>query len=711
MKQRSIALCAVVVFLSPAAIAATFVVNTTDDVFDGVCDAVHCSLREAIGESNNTPGPDLITFSIPGAPPHVIQPPLPMPSIVDPVTVDGTTQPGASSGPIVELDGSTAPTGVNIRGLTFSGASHGSAVRGLVIRGWSGPGIETFSNGHTIEGNYLGTDVTGTAAHGNSVGVSLRSSGNIVLRNVISGNRFGGALVSPSSINPVADGNTLRGNHIGVDPTGTIAVPNVGNGVSFSRSGNNTVGGTTAADRNIISANKGSGVVTNSGTAGCGSHVGNVIQGNFIGLDASGSTALGNLGEGVQAFGPGTSIGTIGAGNVISANAVGINVGFCPGTVIQGNRIGTDATGMSARSNVVGVDLQGDALVGGTVPGAANQISGNGYAQIILERGFSTIQGNLIGTEATGNGPVPNGNMGIVVSDLAIGGLLGGTAAGAGNVVAFHPQDGVQVRVGTLTVLSNSIHDNGHLGINLKNDSVTLNDLGDSDAGPNALQNFPVLSMAETGGHTTITGTFNSAAGQTFRIELFDNPSCGPLGHGQGRTLVAAGDVTTDAGGNTAFAFIPASPIPPGRIVTATATDPAGNTSEFSACLQVIAAVDTTAPVIHLTLLTDQLWPPNHKMVKVASGVSATDDQDPSPSLAVTVTSNEPADGSGDGTTAPDWEVTDNHDGTFDVWLRAERSGTGNGRTYTISATASDDAGNPTTETATATVPKSQKNN
>ncbi len=123
-----------------------------------------------------------------------------------------------------------------------------------------------------------------------------------------------------------------------------------------------------------------------------------------------------------------------------------------------------------------------------------------------------------------------------------------------------------------------------------------------------------------------------------------------------------------------------------------------------------ITVVDTQDPTISMAVST-ALWPPNHKMVKVASGISSSDGCYTSSSLTfgVTVTSNEPVNGLGDGDTAPDWNVVNNGNGTYDVWVRAERSGTGTGRIYTITATSVDGSGNSTTSTGTVTVAHSQK--
>jgi hypothetical protein len=135
--------------------------------------------------------------------------------------------------------------------------------------------------------------------------------------------------------------------------------------------------------------------------------------------------------------------------------------------------------------------------------------------------------------------------------------------------------------------------------------------------------------------------------------------------------------------------------------ITLRVTDDDGATDEDEV---VIIVRDTQGPVINMVVSPTELWPPNHEMVKVASGISASDICDMAPSLAVTVTSSEPENGLGDGDTAPDWEIVRNADGTFDVWVRAERGGPGDGRVYTITATSTDASGNTSTKTATVTV-------
>ena len=330
-----------VLLVSPVSTtAATFTVNASDDVDDGICNVAHCSLREAILSANTNSGLDLIAFNIPGAGPHTIQPRPELPVITDPVVIDGYTQPGASPNTntteqgsnaflLIELDGSFAgrcPTGLFI----WAG---NSVVRGLVINrfnddtscGWDRSAIYLEPNGsNVVEGNFIGTDVTGTIALGNTFGIVPWSVGNTIggvtaaARNVLSGNEIDA--ISMQGTRRCLD-NIIQGNLIGTDVTGTLPVPNERAGVYLqagtSPCNNNTIGGTTAEERNVISGN-GSGITLIAGAV-----TGNRIQGNYIGLDVSGTTLLGNTSHGVHINGASDNlIGGMepGAGNIISGN-------------------------------------------------------------------------------------------------------------------------------------------------------------------------------------------------------------------------------------------------------------------------------------------------------------------------------------------------------------------------------------------------------
>ena len=226
--------------------------------------------------------------------------------------------------------------------------------------------------------------------------------------------------------------------------------------------------------------------------------------------------------------------------------------------------------------------------IGGTAAGAGNLVSGNANVGIVIPFGTSgnAVQGNRIGTDASGSGFVCGHSVaGIEVSGG--GNLVGGSQAGAANILAFNKNDGVRVDGGNASgIIHNSIFSNGGAGIRLGSGVVpNVNDAGDADGGPNNLQNYPVLSASAVGtGGFNIGATLNSTVG-TFHLEFFSSRRCGRFGHGEGQSYLGSADVLTDNNGNAAFApqffFVPAGQ----TALTATATDAAGSTSEFSACL------------------------------------------------------------------------------------------------------------------------------
>src|SRR5262249_35220591 len=139
--------------------------------------------------------------------------------------------------------------------------------------------------------------------------------------------------------------------------------------------------------------------------------------------------------------------------------------------------------------------------------------------------------------------------------------------------------------------LGNSIFANRGLGIDLGDDGVTPNDPVDADTGPNGLQNYPVLnSPLSNAKRTTVNGTLNSAPNTTYRVEFFSNAACDSSGFGEGEAFLEAINVTTNPNGTASFNAQLSTLVPLGRSITATATDPSGNTSEFSRCVAVVAA-------------------------------------------------------------------------------------------------------------------------
>ena len=323
---------------------------------------------------------------------------------------------------------------------------------------------------------------------------------------------------------------------------------------------------------------------------------GNVVAGNFIGTNPAGTDPAGNS-TGLSIGAPGNTVGgtTAAARNIISGNtSSGLTLSSgATLTVVQGNYIGLNALGTAMLPNGRGIITQGGAgnnLIGGTVAGARNVISGNGTALFLLSMtgGVNTrVEGNLIGTDPAGTANIPNGT-GIII--LGSSNIIGGTAAGAGNVIASF---GAGVIVDTFalgnSILGNSIRRDDILGIDLNGDSVTSNDAGDTDTGGNNLQNYPVLTSATSaGGDTTVGGTLNSTPNSSFRIEFFVSPSTGPGGFGQGQTFIGSTTVATDGSGNASFMVNTGAATPTGQFITATATDNTTNdTSEFSAGAQI----------------------------------------------------------------------------------------------------------------------------
>jgi hypothetical protein len=217
-----------------------------------------------------------------------------------------------------------------------------------------------------------------------------------------------------------------------------------------------------------------------------------------------------------------------------------------------------------------------------------------------------TVVGNRIGTGPDGSAAIGNGTDGILIKGS--GNAIGGT--GFYNTIAWNGGTGVAVISeggGAIdnSILDNSIHDNGALGIALDENAVIPNDNQDADAGDNHRQNYPVLTAAIADAvamESVITGTLNSAPGTAFTIQIFSNAACDPSGYGEGHRLIRTLTVTTNAGGLALIeALFPATYIDPANFITATATDPAGNTSEFSNCIPVVDKATITPTVAAMT--------------------------------------------------------------------------------------------------------------
>ena len=549
-----------------AAYAGTFTVNNTSDALPG-------SFRQAILDINAVPalGPHNIVFNIPASDINCVAATgvcsisllSGLPLFTKSVFIDGYTQAGATANTNPPSLGSNASLRVEINALATVGTNiylgvSGSAVRGLVLNRRVGIALGSTGN-HTVEGNFIGTNAAGNAGFAdgqNGVSVLTNSHNNVIggatptARNVISGNNTGILISSPS--NPIL-GTQILGNLIGTNAAGTTAIANE-LAIAFVQSGgkNTLIGGSTAAARNVISGNT-SGIYDESFIPGIASN--NTISGNYIGVDVTGAAALGNGQYGIFTSSRGGVIGGIsaGAGNVIAASVTLANVQIAArDVVVQGNWIGTGVAGSSSPT------------------------------------GFAPSTFRVPGIYVTGNTAVT-------------GTQIGGTAPGAGNIIAFNTGYGVLLsdQAGNgHSILGNSIFSNAQLGINLyapgneNSLGVTSNDPGDGDFGVNGQQNFPVLATVTAA--SNVQGTLNSIAGATYRLEFFANTACDPSGYGEGKTLIGFQSVTTDGNGSASFNATFAA-LPVGQsVVTATATDSGGSTSEFSQCVTAALPVALT---------------------------------------------------------------------------------------------------------------------
>ena len=387
-------------FIARGVLASTITVNSTADTAadDGVC-----ALREAIIAANTntasgaaagecaagqaSPTVDTIAFNISGSGVHTIDAASTLPPITEAVLIDGYTQPangGMAASPntlsvgdnavlLIEINGTALAPGSNLFQINGGG---GSTVRGLVINRLAGVvfdiGFSASSDNNTISGNFVGTDQAGSTFLG-------------------------------SNFNPVE----IRG-------------------------AGNLIGGTAPAARNVIVGGNVSILVTLPAA-------GNFIQGNYVGINAAGTAALQPAG-GTSAIevlaSPNNTIGGTapGAGNVLVGTAISIRLGAGPSnnTVVQGNLIGTNATGTATAGVAAGNGIKTDNgasnnIIGGSAPGAGNVISG-GANGIILADGAANylIRGNKIGTDVTGTAPIPNSGVGILAGTQALGTVIGG---------------------------------------------------------------------------------------------------------------------------------------------------------------------------------------------------------------------------------------------------------------------------------------------
>ncbi|HMO58637.1 MAG TPA: NEW3 domain-containing protein [Roseiflexaceae bacterium] len=387
----------------PAAPArgATFVVTTTADSGAG-------SLRSAIEQARSTAGNDTITFNIGGSPDAngvwkiTLTDELPwLDGLNGAITIDGSTQPGGrTSGPNVYLD-YVGSAFVSLSGLTITAS--GNTVREL--------GIINFT----------------------TAGILITGAG--------------------------ATNNLVAGSHIGLDSNGTTLAGNDLYGIRITGGAtNNTIGGSTAADRNVVSGNAVVNI-TVEGTALASTVSGNLIQGNYVGTNAAGTAAVSNPGDGIElrSFARNNTVrGNVVVGHRANTTAIdtpsvgilissGSGAGRARENLVVGNFVGTDPTGTTALPNAHGIRITNGAdtnTIGSSSAADANLVSGNQLTGIVLQSGSTNanvITGNRIGLSTTG-GRLPNGAEGIRVRSGASTNTIG-----PANIISGNSTDGVRI--------------------------------------------------------------------------------------------------------------------------------------------------------------------------------------------------------------------------------------------------------------------------
>ncbi len=565
--------------------AQDYVVTTTADGGAG-------SLRYALQMCMTAAGPHTIRFNLPASDAGynatsgtwVIRPASNLPMVMQSgVTLDGASQTAFGGdtnplGPEVVIDGG----GTLDYGLRILNAAN-AVVTNLTICNCT-KGIQIYNSPSCrVSGCYIGVDATAASAAANDIGLEfIAGSDNAVIggstptdRNIISGNQHIGIRLLDVT------GCTVSGCYIGTDRTGTAAIPNY-DGMSMEGAVTNcTIGGTTDGERNLISGNTDYGLPL----FGVGA-TGNIIIGNYIGTDVTGTAAIGNT-YGVL-FDDGSFGNRVGGDAPAERNVISGNVGYgvffynngTHNNILKNNYIGTDHTGMAAVPNTAGIIIDGISYQN-TMDG--NIISGNvqvGIGINITGSDGNVVVRNRIGVNEAGE-PLPNGMDGIRISQGPESTVIGGTPE-EGNRIAHNGGCGVYITNDNCKrhlISCNSFYENGSLAIDLFEPGVNPNDAGDSDDGANGKLNYPVItSVTWTGGRLHAEGTLNTQSPATCEVQLY-RAAVDPWGHGEGRDYLASvtpsadGSWSADLDGTAATDYL-----------TALAIDGERNTSEFSRC-------------------------------------------------------------------------------------------------------------------------------
>ncbi len=572
--------------------AGVLLVSSTGDAIDGDTSSITAllgnrgtdgliTLREAIIASNNTANitaADQIRFNIDGGGTQFINADI-LPVISDTVMIDGTTQNGfVSNGsrPIVVIDGN----GASGTAFQFGANSDGSTLRGLVIRDFEhGVATDVGADSITIAGNYIGAlDTSGNYASGEEItGAAVTLQGaNATVGGFTAADRnvIAGADVGVLIQGASATGNTVSGNYLGTAADGTTAIGFGSRAIDISGAADNIIGGNTTSHRNVIVGGASQGIRI----TGEGSDRTNVLN-NFIGTDATGSALLGSNGVGI----------------LVEQRA--------DQTEILNNVIGG--------SDAAGIELDG------------------GVSNFILD---TIIRGNSIGTDSTGTLNLGNDEDGVLLQGAVTGVDIGGALAGLGNTIAFNgaalsTAAGVAVRSGAtqVEIRRNSLYSNAGLGIDLSggtsNDGVTGNDVDDLDSGGNQRQNYAHLVSAEStsGGALSIELDASDLAPGSYRVELYAT-AAHDAGAIEGQRYL--GFLNVNGGDSSIVANISGANVTSSEVLSLTTTDSSGNTSEFNVSSVTVAQFAATGqPVISGTVAEDSVLSVNGSGIGDSNGL------------------------------------------------------------------------------------------
>lgn len=583
---------------------ATIVVNTTEDqslsfginsVSQLLAQQTEISLREAISAVNaETFGTEThtIVFDLDGD--HTIELSNALPSIQRSVIIDGTTEPDYVDSPVVIVDGwgnvfNLSGSGIELRGIEITGGSNGVVISG---------------NDNTLVGNHIhgnafsGIDISGS---GNQIGGTSLSDRNIIFNNAGYGIEITGSW---------ADANIIEGNWVGVALDGFTDAGNGGSGIYIGSGADETrIGGSVAGAGNLISGNDDHGIhITLTNFSSATDHS---ILGNIVGLDSTGTQAVGNTMHGIYVVNAQNIFigdGTEGGRNIISGNSghgIELQGADLDNALVMGNYIGTDITGTVALGNEYnGVeiyggpsvpwtfpgspsDFDGRVIIGGAETGQGNVISGNAGFGVLIDKGATKVSvfGNIIGLDVSGVLDLGNGGSGIGVN-VGASSPVSAFADISGNKIAFNARNGIEVGEMThnVKIHQNLIYDNGLLGVDLNGDGFTENDVGDLDSGANRLVNFPDISTAEIAdGLLHLEGelVYASASGEELEIHFYLSDHETAEGYANAETYIGVYNFTADNSGVEYFDVSFDVDIPADSFITSASTGRVGS-SEFS---------------------------------------------------------------------------------------------------------------------------------